>query len=154
MRVVSRTAILILIAALLSSCLSGSKVLVDVDASGRVQIEFEFPARSSGGYPVKHLLIDGMENTRVPYSVELINHGPGAQEVSWQKKPGSDEGGVVAVAPGETKVVVVSAVGTGCGTGLSGLTSKPNRLGVTVRFESPLPEGTRLRARLVWADGP
>src|SRR6478609_6697892 len=113
MQVVSRAAILLLFVALLNSCLRGTKDLLNVDASGKVQIEFEFPAGSSGGHSVKHLLIDGMENTRIPYSVELINHGPGGQEVSWRKTPGSDQGGVVAVAPGEKKAIVASAVGTG-----------------------------------------
>jgi hypothetical protein len=137
-----------------SSCLSGSKNLYDEDASGKNRIEFEFLVKSTGGHSAKDLLIGGMEETGIPYSVVVTNRGPRLQEVSWRGAPGSDDGGVVSVEPGESQVVVISAVGTGSGTVLTGLTSEQNRLKVEVTFESPLPEGTRLRARLVWADGP
>jgi hypothetical protein len=142
------------IAVILSSCLGGSENLHDEDASGEDRIEFEFLAESTGGHVAKDLLISGMEETEISYSVVITNHGPRPQEVSWCEAPGSDESGMISVKPGASQAVVISATGTASGTVLAGLTSEPNKLEVSVIFESPLPEGTRLRARLVWADGP
>jgi hypothetical protein len=138
----------------LSSCLSGSKNLHDEDASGKDRVEFEFLVGSSGGHTSKDLLISRTDEAQIPYSVVITNCGTRPQEVSWSQAPGSDKGGMVSVEPGESQVVVISTVKTISGTVLAGLTSEKNRLKVVVTYESPLPEGTRVRARMVWADGP
>jgi len=138
----------------LSSCLSGSKEIYNEDASGKDRIEFEILVGSSVGHTSKDLLISRTDEAKISYSVAITNSGTRPQKVSWSQAPGSDEGGMVSIEPGKSQVVVVSAVETISGTVLADLTPEKNKLKVVVTYESPLPEGTRVRARMVWADGP
>ncbi len=134
--------------------LGGSREVFSEDVSGRNRVQFSVSVARTLGNPVKHLLIDGMEDTGIPYSIAITNRSDHDQKVICKKHvDGSNAAKMISLVPGETQQVF-DGVGRGAGIVLGGLSRNSREFVIEIDFDNPLPTGTRLNARMVWADGP